>query len=279
MQQKQNTAQTSAGTAQQNGKSIGLTKEQRIKHHITQALDAMIQPGQVVELRVLGAFGNPNRTDSGYFDDMAALVEEAYAYNESSQIYITPNPVVPEALARATNRMRERVKNGETTTDGMITKRTWFLIDADPIRITGISSTDEEHQTALDRIDTLVAYLAGLGWSEPITGDSGNGGHADFAIDLPETPESTSLLQKCLQALSQRFTDDKVKIDTSVFNAARIWKLYGTKAIKGEDTKDRPHRYSRILSKPEITKTVSLEQLQALASEVGSKGADKVKQQ
>jgi hypothetical protein len=31
-----------------------------------------------------------------------------------------------------------------------------------------------------------------------------------------------------------------------VFNPARIWKLYGTWARKGDDTKSRPHRLSRI---------------------------------
>ena len=35
-----------------------------------------------------------------------------------------------------------------------------------------------------------------------------------------------------------------MKVDQSTFNAARIWKLYGTVARKGDDMPDRPHRIS-----------------------------------
>ena len=47
------------------------------------------------------------------------------------------------------------------------------------------------------------------------------------------------------------FSDDCVEIDTSVFNASRITKLYGTITRKGADTEERPHRQSRILDIPD----------------------------
>ncbi len=45
--------------------------------------------------------------------------------------------------------------------------------------------------------------------------------------------------------------DDRVSIDTTVGNAARIWKLYGTTARKGDEVYrlGRVHRTSRILKK------------------------------
>lgn len=56
-----------------------------------------------------------------------------------------------------------------------------------------------------------------------------------------------------------------VNVDKGVFNAARIWKLYGTMACKGDHTDERPHRLSKILTYPEELKEVSVEQLKALA--------------
>jgi hypothetical protein len=43
------------------------------------------------------------------------------------------------------------------------------------------------------------------------------------------------LVRGILEALAFRFDDDRVKVDTTS-NAARIWKLYGTTARKGDDT-------------------------------------------
>ena len=44
--------------------------------------------------------------------------------------------------------------------------------------------------------------------------------------------------------------DGAAKVDTANFNAARIWKVYGTVSRKGDSTKDRPHRRSAIVARP-----------------------------
>ena len=75
-----------------------------------------------------------------------------------------------------------------------------------------------------------------------------------------------SSIQKCLEAVAVWFTDDKVSVDLKNFNAARIWKLFGTLAAKGDNTKDRPHRPSKILTVPKNLEVVSLELLQKLAA-------------
>ena len=36
------------------------------------------------------------------------------------------------------------------------------------------------------------------------------------------------------------FTDSAVALDVSVFNAARIWKVYGTMACKGDNLPSAP---------------------------------------
>ena len=76
----------------------------------------------------------------------------------------------------------------------------------------------------------------------PVTGDSGNGAHLLYRIDLPNDEPATLLVRGCLAALDVLFSDDRVSVDTANFNASRIWKLYGTVSRKGDDTPERPHR-------------------------------------
>ena len=88
------------------------------------------------------------------------------------------------------------------------------------------------------------------GWPEPILADSGNGAHLLYPIDLPNDQDAANVLRDCLRALVFRFDDEAVVVDTGNYNAARIWKLYGTLACKGDNALDRPHRLSRILESP-----------------------------
>ena len=60
--------------------------------------------------------------------------------------------------------------------------------------------------------------------------------------------EDGGLVKRCLQARAFRFNHEAIKIDEAVFNPARIWKLYGTVARKGDPAADRPHRLARGLA-------------------------------
>jgi hypothetical protein len=84
-----------------------------------------------------------------------------------------------------------------------------------------------------------------------VVGDSGNGAHLLYRIDLPNNQESLELARGVLEALAFKFSDEAVSLDTGVHNAARIWKLYGTTARKGDDIEERPHRVSRLLKVPD----------------------------
>lgn len=160
---------------------------------------------------------------------------------------------------RAANRIIQSPK--ATTSDRDILRRLWFPIDYDPARPSQISSTDVEHEAAIARAREVFAYLHSLGWPDPIIADSGNGGHQLYKIDLPNDAESTDLLKRCLQVLSLRFSDDLVSVDETVFNASRIWKVYGTVACKGDSTLERPHRQAM----PDELEVVPLDKLTALA--------------
>ena len=69
--------------------------------------------------------------------------------------------------------------------------------------------------------------------------------HCLFRIDLPAN--DGGIVKRCLQGLAARFNTTTVKIDEGVHNSARIWKLPGTLACKGDNTPERPHRIAQML--------------------------------
>ena len=235
------------------------TKVAATEEMITESLFIMKSESEVTEVRVQTSRG----TDSGYFNDSRMLAENAADYDgKVPAIYFTLNPVKPDLLARAVNRMQ---KAKSTTSDADIEYRRWFPIDFDPVRPVGISSTDDEHQAALTMAKEVRQFLTEKGWCEPIFADSGNGAHLLYPINLPNDDESKSLIKTALEALDFLFSNKTVNVDKGVYNAARIWKLYGTMACKGDHTEERPHRLSKIINCPKELKEVSVEQLKALA--------------
>ena len=82
-----------------------------------------------------------------------------------------------------------------TTSDGDIKGYRWMLVDLDPVRRTGISSTKEELIRSHDMAEAVVKYLRELGFSAPIMALSGNGIHLLYKIALTNTPEHTELIQ------------------------------------------------------------------------------------
>jgi putative DNA primase/helicase len=102
----------------------------------------------------------------------------------------------------------------------------------------------------------------------PVSGDSGNGANLLYRIELPNDEPSKLLVQRALIALSQKFSDTRVEIDTGVYNAARIWKVPYTLACKGDNAPElgRVHRYAQLLEIPDKIEIVSREQLEAIAA-------------
>ncbi len=207
-----------------------------------------IVPEQTTEVRILDAklFGSYWRgTHFGYFDDHEAVISALETVEAFEAVWIIPNPMNPDLLARCANRI-ERAGKGDTTSDNDIVRRRWLLIDCDPVRPSGISSTEAEHDAALVRAREVDHHLwEFLCFPKPIYGDSGNGAHLLYPVDLPAN--DGGMVQRLLEGLATRFDDDKVKIDTTTFNPARALKLYGTRACKGDNITRRPHRMARII--------------------------------
>lgn len=232
---------------------------------INRALSLLCAPGQVVELR---APKSSKKTQAGYYDDMNMLARDA-ARIDAPGVYIVLNEIKSDLLARSANKLKPYADTGDTTSDNNVIRRRHLPIDFDPVRVSGISSTDSEHELALHKAQDCAQFLISeLGFPKDsiVVADSGNGGHVLVRIDLPNVPDSKALVKDCLMALSAIYSDDKVQIDTSVYNAARIWKLYGTVARKGDNMADRPHRLAKILIAPDKLIAASRECLERLAS-------------
>ena len=237
------------------------------KNEIIRALRLWFQSGDVFEIRVLDAvtaeWMRPHM-ESGYFDyehipDAADAIGKLRSYRGA---YATVNPVNPDLLARACNRIRSITKE-PTTADSDIAERRWLLVDCDPKRATGISSTDAEHDAALSMACKIRDGLAASGWPTPIFQDSGNGMQMMYRIDL--TAVDNELVKHCIAGIATA-GDDAVNIDTTVHNPARIWRLPGTMNCKGDSISTRPHRMAKILSVPDEIELVSPEQMECAAS-------------
>ncbi|MCK9306872.1 MAG: hypothetical protein M0P17_05030, partial [Methanoculleus sp.] len=219
----------------------------------------------VIEVRALA----DGATHSGYFDDhtlLAGQVEALDADPTVAGIYVTLNAVNPALLARRANRIKMRLgRKDATTADADILRRRWLPVDIDPVRPSGVSSTETEHAEALNAAERIAAYLKEQGFPAPVRADSGNGAHLLYRIDLPNDDPSTALVKNCLATLDALFSNETVTVDTANHNAARIWKLYGTLSRKGDNTVERPHRRAKVLSAPEKINLVPVERLERLA--------------
>lgn len=236
-------------------------------NEITHALRLWFQPGDVFEARVLDAVSADYRREhieSGYFDyeHISAVPEALKRLLSFRGVYVTVNPVNPDLLARAVNRLRPAGRN-PTTADTDIVRRRWLLIDCDPRRASGVSSSNAEHESALAKAREIRDGLSSLGWPEPIMTDSGNGAQLMYRIDLPA--DDGELVRRVIGEIAKA-SSEQVAIDTSVHNPARIWRLPGTMNCKGDSIPERPHRMARILDKPQDIVSVSLKQMQDIVS-------------
>lgn len=239
------------------------TKPKPDKAAMLAALAALFEPGDVIELRAFPR--GRKRTDAGYFDGehREALVEAAAKLNaDGAAVYVTLNRIDPQLLRRYCNRIESFAKT--TTSDANAIRRRWLLIDLDPVRLADTPTTDAQVEAAREAAAKCYRLLKDAGWPDPLVGASGNGWHLLYPLDLPNDGESTALVKGALAGLAERLDDATVKVDQSVFNAARITKLYGTVATKGDHTPLAPWRLSKLVSAPTRGDPVTPDQLRAL---------------
>ncbi|HXH21598.1 MAG TPA: hypothetical protein VNN10_06180 [Dehalococcoidia bacterium] len=225
--------------------------------------------GDVREVRI-PAHQRYRGVAAGWFDSPDKLAEAITEWDGFGNIFFTLNPVNPDLIARSNNRI---TRQRDTTPDGEVIRRSLLLIDIDPDRPSGISSTDAELAEARQVRDAALAFLTDTGWPEPLVAMSGNGFYLLYGLDLPNDAESTRLVKGALDELNRRFKSQAAHIDTSVYNAARIAGLIGTMKVKGDQTAERRHRRSEIIRSPEHLEPVTREQLLALGRGTDTKPA------
>ena len=178
----------------------------------------------VVEIRLLNAkqIGqNRTRAITGYFDfehlkDAVRMLQSKVA--EFDIMMATLNTINPALLARTGNGFAWDAE-ACSTSDGDVLRLQWLVVDLDPIRPSGISSNDAEHEAAHALATSVQVHLHGLGFPDPIVNDSGNGAHLIYPIDLPAS--DASLVKDCLEALAGLHDSSLVKVDTTLGNASR----------------------------------------------------------
>jgi hypothetical protein len=226
---------------------------------IVRTLHLFHQPGDVVEIRIPKLReGRWTTTAAGYFDDFDAAAKAALQHEDRAEgIYFTLNQINPRLLARSPNEIT--VKLSPTTSDNDVVRRRWLLVDVDPDRPAGLSSTDDELHAAERVADLVRATVGSWNWPQPVRAMSGNGWHLLYPIDLLNDEASTATVKSLLGELAAlaempaiQGDGPRIKVDTAVFNAARITKLYGTLTGKGAEIDGNPHRRSRIVSVPEM---------------------------
>lgn len=193
---------------------------------------------------------------SGYFQDAESLLPELKRYADRAGInfYITLGKIDGACASRKQfGKLIEQAT--PTTSDTDITHYEWLMIDVDPKRPTGTSSSYEQIEQSKAKANQVFKFLRSRGWNDPIVALSGNGTHLLYAVGLANNPENVKLMQNCLMALDMMFSDDFMQIDLKTFNPSRICKFYGTTAKKGLDTPERPHRMSKIVRAREIEQT------------------------
>lgn len=235
------------------------------KIEIQQAYRLLVEPGQVVELRALKATvannGQYPGTYGGYFNNEGALLNHLALLKKAKGVYVSLQVCKPDLIHRSYNNLQ---RQETTTADKDITRYRWLLIDSDPDRpVSDISASHFEHSSALQHSRMIAEALTERGWPAPVFADSGNGGHLLYRIDLPVADKD--LVKRTLEGLAKAYDTVDVHVDQTVYNPARICKLYGTLVCKGDNTVERPHRMSRLLEVPEQIQIVPRELLEEVA--------------
>ena len=226
------------------------------------ALSFFFTSGDIIELRALGK--TKGVVQSGYYKDLKKFEDTIGILDKTGEhkgIYFVLNKINPALYARRPDSLSTPKDGIATTSDADIERRRWLPIDFDPKRPSDISSTDEEHEAAIERAKEVRDHLRSLGWPDPVLADSGNGAHLLYAIDLPNNESASESVELVLKALNAIFSDEKIEIDTANFNAARIWKAYGTITRKGGNIPERPWRRSALLEIPAEIRAVPEELL------------------
>ncbi len=187
---------------------------------VLRMLGMLLKPGEVIELRLVEIRRDNDATHvrypaNGYFDNPIKLAETvAYCDGKADMIGFTVNPVRPELLRAANNKVRRPA--GWTAAERDVLRRATLPI-----------SFDSNVQDAIDRACACHEFLSAQGWPDPVLARNCNQAQLLYAVDLPNSSESTELTKRVLDVINIRFCDELVQLDPCSSQAALLCPVYG----------------------------------------------------
>lgn len=123
---------------------------------IRQGFHLLAAPGQTIELRALGG-----SIASGYFDDHDELGRVASILIPMDITGYTSPSTRSALLSSRESQPGKDPAHPDRCHHGRYRyhPRRWFPIDIDPVRPSGISSSEEEHQAALGLAEKIAVFL------------------------------------------------------------------------------------------------------------------------
>lgn len=234
-------------------------------YSVSDSFRLLVEPGSLTEVRALFKSKEcPDETvcrNQYYFgrehEKLAADIRKFDNAADCVGIYFVTGSINPELYGRNQSKWRPAFETKITSSKKEdVVRRKLLLIDCDSNRPQGQSATESERAEAFQLARDVVYTLETLGLASPIVGDSGNGCHIIYPIDLPANEESEQLVKEFLSRLSERCFSSGAKVDPVTWDSQRMVRLYGTHSRKGESTPERPHRMTGIIASDLVTQKI-----------------------
>ncbi|MBS1983790.1 MAG: hypothetical protein JST16_06435 [Bdellovibrionales bacterium] len=220
---------------------------------ITMLARRILSAGGCLELRAIGdksaQYYDDKLTKVGFYDNIDAFVRDCEHHHGKKALFVGINARRPDLLHALKPNC---LSAGEGAKAQDVISRSLFPIDIDTIRSTPrIAASDLEIESAFDVCQAIRADLLSKG-IHPAEAFSGNGLH--LLIPTISYPNSDELNDKkhsfalLLRYFQRKHGTEHAKVDENTFDIGRVWKIYGTAAVKGGNTKERPHRTARFFA-------------------------------
>ncbi|MEE1323668.1 MAG: DnaB-like helicase C-terminal domain-containing protein [Bacteroidales bacterium] len=200
---------------------------------------------------VAGVFSNVGNLINSIENAVGGNVNWYFVFNQ-----IDDSVLKNKVLFNQNNECLRILKNGGGIADCDIVKRRWVMLDFDPRRPSGTSSTEEQLEKAKQVAKRVWEFLFYNGFYDYVGCLSGNGYHIMLPCDMVANEQTDRLVKDFVKVISMLFSTKDVEIDVAVSNRSRLTKLYGTLAMKGENSELTPHRLSRIEHCPNQIKSI-----------------------
>lgn len=216
---------------------------------LEQAICRRYRESDVFEARLMGVMFKGERRPrncSAFFTPLEyeKMQKELLKIEYYDNFWLSLNPVKSSLKKRADCKFKTRGNSPIQAGNDDVDRYRYLYIDFDvlkPIEHKENCTTIEEKRNAYKTVVEAKNFLKQYGFPDPFEiSDSGNGFHMLYLCDLPSS--YSGAIRTFLKALKYRFTNDAVKIDDMVFNAARMIRPPGSKNQKGKNLPDRPHR-------------------------------------